>query len=54
MMSPQGVIEQMRPFHIPRGIEAFDSGQFFRVTDTRLGQMAGMLLFFHFEMDITL
>ena len=50
----QCVVDQMRPLHVADRIEALDSGQFFRVTDTDFGQVARMLFLLQLEVNVAL
>jgi hypothetical protein len=52
VMSLERVIQQVWPFHISGGVEAFDSGQLFGSSHTFFGQVAGVFFFLDFEVDV--
>ena len=41
----EGIVDEVRPFHVAGGVEALDAGQFFRLADPLVGQVAGVFLF---------
>ena len=45
----EGVVDQVRPFHVAGGVEALDAGQLLGLADALVGQMAGVLLFLDLE-----
>ena len=48
------VVEQVRPFHVAGGVEAFDAGELFGVANAFIGQVAGVLFLLDFEVDVPL
>ncbi len=48
-MRLEGVVDQVRPFHVAGRVEALDAGQFLRLVNALVGQMAGVFLFLDLE-----
>ena len=46
------VVEEMRPFHVAGGVEAFDTCELFGAAHTFFCEVAGVFLFLHFEVDV--
>ena len=47
----EGVIDQVRPFHVAGRVEALDAGQLLGHADAFVGQVAGVLLLLDLEVD---
>ena len=45
----EGVVDQVRPFHVAGGVEALDAGQLLGLADALVGQVAGVLLLLDLE-----
>ena len=54
MVGPQRVVNQVRPFHVPGGVEALDPGGLLGKPDPFFGQVAGVLFLFDLEVHIAL
>ena len=52
VMRLQGVVDQMRPLHVARRVEALHAGEFFRVAHAQLGEMARVFLFLQLEVQV--
>ena len=50
----EGVVDEMRPFHVARGVETLDTGEFFREPHALLGEADGMLFLLDFEVFVSL
>ncbi|GBD37334.1 hypothetical protein HRbin36_02465 [bacterium HR36] len=51
VMGLEGVINQVRPFHVASGVETFHTDQPLRLANPFLCQWAGVFLFFDLKMD---
>ena len=53
-MRLEGVVDQVRPFHVAGGVEALDAGQLLGLADALVGQMAGVFLLLDLEIHARL
>ena len=49
VMGLEGVVDQVRPFHVAGGVEALDAGQLLGLADALVGQVAGVFLLLDLE-----
>ena len=52
IVSFQGVIDQVRPLHVARRIEAFNTSKFFSLSNTRFSEAYRVFFFLNLEMAI--
>ena len=52
VMRLQGVVDQMRPLHVARRVEALHAGEFFRIAHAQLGEMARVFLLLQLEVQV--
>ena len=52
MMGLERVVDQVRPFHVAGGVEAFDAGQLFGGPHAFVGQVDGVFFLLHLEMRV--